>query len=293
MSISMTQRYTKPSDGNEAEATITVDVKRARLDATTGDTETFVLVGNASGKTEFKVDVSEIIQDVLDGKSSRTIDGETDTYVTAQIVSGNTIFSVFSTTGFAVGDPICVRDTYDSVEADVDYAIITAITGSAITVSTDATGTGLGRAFQVGAIVQNLKGRHWGASTGLGGVAGLKAQLERPEAPASVTTRAGGPSSSLDILWHESSSTGVVKYYDIYASRARLNTGIPANRFPIYLDFVYSGSFVNLTQYNEADNVAYTLQSGRKFYIYVVAKTGSGHFDNDESAATEKHYNVP
>jgi len=292
MSVSVVQRYTDPATGTETTRTVTVDIKRARLDATTSDSDTFVLESTGSGVTACQVDISKIVQDLLDGKPSRAQDSKTETYLTAAAINGQTVVSVESTTGFAAGDPVAFKDLYDDTGTSIDYAVISAISGSALTVSTDASGTGLGRAFKLGAIIQNLKSEHWGASTGLGGTLGVKSQSERPVSVSNVKNVAGGPASSCKVSWTESSSV-VATHYDIYVSRARLNAGIAANRRPIYMDFVYSGNPVTVTQYNEADNVAYNLQSGVKFYVYVVPKTGTGQFNIDEGAAVEKHYNVP
>jgi len=290
MSISVTQHYTDPATNLTATKSVTIDIKRARLDATTGDSDTFVLESTGSGLSACQVDVSKIIQDLLDGKSSKVQDSKTETYLTAASITNQTIISVESTTGFVAGDVISIKNNYTDTGSNVDYAVITAVSGSALTVATD--GTGLSKAFMLGAVVQDLTTEHWGASTGIGGVLGVKAQTERPLSVSNVKNVAGGPASSVKTSWTESASV-VASFYDIYVSRARLNAGIAANRRPVYMDFVYSGNPVTNTQYNEADNTLYSLQSGVKFYVYVVPKTAAGQFDTDEGAAVEKFYNVP
>jgi hypothetical protein len=287
MAVSITQRYTDPTTGLEKTKTVTVDIRRSRLDSTVSDAETFVLRGSSSGNDDVDIDVSSIVQDILDGKPSRAQDSKSESYLTAPTASGQTIVSVFDASKFAVGDVVALKNNYDDTGTNVDYAVVSAINGSALTLSTDDSGTGLGKAFIENAVVQNLVSEHWGASTGLGGSLGEKAQLERP-APVTDLAISDAAGNSVDVSFIESKSAGVVSVYDIYVSRATLFTGIPANRKAIYSDVVYGSGKFNVTQYNEADNVAYSLGSAQKVHIYVVPKTGSGQFDVDEGPAVEK-----
>lgn len=290
MAVTITQEYLDPSDGLRKSTTLTIDVIRMRAQGDSTAPESFMLKGTVSGGSDFLVDIDKIVQDALDGKPASGQDSRTETYLNGPSVNGETILPLLSTTGFAVGDVVAVKDDYDGTT--IDYAVVTAVntTTKQITVSTDGSGTGLGAAFKKYSIVQNLSGEHWGAATGSGGYLGVRAQKERPVAPTGlkITNKGTGGSRSFDVSWVEStSSKDVVTHYDVFLHRKQLFS-IPENYAPAYEDFVYTGSVANLTQYVDDDNVKYALTASTKYYCYIIAKSGAGQRDVKESTAGSK-----
>jgi len=286
MSVSLSQEYVNPATGLKKFATITLDVTKGRLDSDTSSAqERILLKATGSGQSDVYIDIDKVAQDALSGKASSAQDSYTESYLRTSIVNGATLLPLLSVTGFAVGDPICIKSNYDSI--DQDYAVITAISANDLTVSTDGSGTGISNTggYKQFAIVQRLAGRDLGTGLGSGSVPGIKAQLERPVAVTGVKLTTGGPTNSINVLFTPSTSQ-VASYYDIYASRAQLAT-LPENRVPNYQDGIYTGVNFNVTKYSESDNVEYNLQASTKWYVYVVAKASQGQRDVKESAATE------
>lgn len=286
MSVTITQEYTVPTTGLKSTASITLDVTKGRLSTDTSDAkERMLLKATASGKDTVYIDIDKVAQDALSGRPGSAHDGNKETYSTAATVAGATTISVLSDDDFTAGDPVAVMDDYDAT--NVEFMMVTASTNNVLTLTKDASGTGMTYAHKKNSIIQNLKLRYMANSLGSGMVPGIKTQYERAAAVTGMVATSPGVSKGADILFTETSGSRVAAYYDIYASRVRL-TSIPENRIPDYSDATYSGSKFNLTTYTESNNVAHTLQAGKKFWFYVVPKTGVGQRDITEGVAAEK-----
>ena len=291
MSVSFTQQYTNPSDGKLSTASVTVDVKSYRKDATTTSPPNFVLSVTASGKDEHVTDITTLVQNALEGKKS-SIPAElaAESFTTGALISGQTVLPLFSVTGFNVGDPIVVKSKHGA--ADYDYAIVTAVSTALnqITVTTNGAGVGIGAAYPLGAIVQNLAQRDAPQSAGVTNSRGVKAQLEAPTAPTVTVANGVGNSADLTIT---PASESVFVSVDVYATRAPLVPGtfVPTHLNPVYQDAREATGIVNVTQYTEDDNQVYSLQSGKKFYFYPVSKDAKGNPKQggvNQSKPTEK-----
>jgi len=281
MSITLTQEYTVPATGLLGTATITIDVTKRRLDSDTTAQERVVLKASASSKKDVYIDIDKIIQDALSGRPSSAQDSNTETYVVASTGVGQTALSVLSSTGFSAGDPVAIMDDYNAT--NVEYAFVSASSANLITIITN--GSGLTLAHKKYSILQNLKTRYWGTAMGNGPVPGIKAQYEQPASVTGLRITSPGAGKYADVLFTESTST-VVNYYDIYASRVKLTT-IAENREPDYADAMYTGSRFNVSTYHESNNQSYALQANKKFWFYVVPKTVKGQRDTDEGDSVE------
>lgn len=293
---SITQEYLDPATNTYKTVTVSFELKNIRMQTDSTAPVGFAITGSVSGGTDILIDVDKIVQDAIDGKASSTQDTKTEAYTNGAVHAGDTIIPLDSVTGFVVGDVICIKSSYTAT--DQDYAIITAVSSAnkQITVSTDGSGTGVASAYKKYAIVQDLTGENWGASTGNGGILGVRAQKERPSAPTNVRAlqkNTGDGTRSLDVTWTESSShTDVVKYYDVYVHRKKL-TNIPENYIPVYADFAYSGSCINIKQYADDDNGLYNLGASKLYQIYVVAKSDVGQRDVKESTGAHGEQKSP
>lgn len=290
---SIMQEYLDPATNTYKTVTCSFELKNIRMQTDSTAPVGFAISGSVSGGTEILIDVDKIVQDALDGKASSGQDSKSETYTNAALSAGATMIPVLSTTGFVAGEPIAIKSSYSAT--DTDYALITAVdsTNHQLTVVTN--GSGLATAFPKYSIVQELSSEVWGASTGNGGILGVRAQKERPAAPTNVRALQKGSEEtrSLDVTWTESSShTDVVKYYDVYIHRKKLTT-IPENYIPVYADFAYSGSCINIKQYADDDNQIYSIGASKLYQIYVVAKTGSGQRDVRESTAAHGEQRAP
>lgn len=281
MSKTINIEYTDPVTGAEKTTQITIDVDRYRKDTELGDVENFFVKATGSGASPMLINVDDLIADILDARPSRPKKGVVQALIDTQFSANGTTLSVTpdaDDAGFVALVPCVVLDKYGT---EIAWFIPTVVAAN-ITIPAANEGA-LAENCEIGWIVQQAKS--FLSGEGENSQPGIKAQLERPNAPTAVAGTGG--SATITAAHFTKPADVVITHYDIYVIKADVvPASIEPNCLPTIADRAASAAStgITLSEYFDEDDMTLKSLVAGTFFIGVIAKDGPGMVNVNESA---------